>query len=883
MAWTTRLANLFRASKVAADIDEELQFHLDARVRDNLAAGMTAAEARQEARRRFGSPLRAREASRDADVLVWLETIAQDARYAIRGLRKNPGVTAVTVLSLGLAIGATTAIFSLVNAVLLRALPYSDSRRIAVLWTANGLNGALEQNTSPLNFEDWKARTHTFEDMAAYRESDGPLMRPGAPSVATEWAGYAWVTGNFFSLLGRAPAIGRTFGAEDVARRSPVAVLSDRLWRRSFGGAPSVIGTVVNIGGLNVEVIGVMAGGFWFPSKEIDIWVPETLSSRWQNTRGDRSARFGAVFGRLRPGVTLEQARSDMDSTAAQLRREYPGANDNLGVNVVPLQVQINGKSIPFMLAMLFGAVLCVMLIACANVANLQLARGLARGREVAVRAALGAGRRRIVRQLLTESLLLSCAGGGLGLALVVWIIQALTALAPRNIVRLDEVHIDLAVLVFAAVLSLTTGLLFGLAPAIRISGGESRDSLHATSRNLAGGQSMRGPRGAFVVCQFALAVVLLAGAGLLIRSLIAVQSVDPGFGDRDVVTAHLRFHNTLPRARRVALYKEGIARLGSLPGVRAVGAISTMFWNADGGKFGLRAVEGRPPESREQWSALTWTTISGDYFQALGVPLVRGRFFTDQDRRESPPAVLINETMARRYWPREDAIGKRIKGFDARGQNDDWVTVVGVVKDVRSNGLERMAMAQIFEAQSQSLDETENLIVSAAAAAGIGEAIRKTIGGLDRTAVVSEIAPLNHVLTEQTTQRRFETYLLCAFAVLAMALAGAGIFGTMHYSVVQRTQELGIRVALGARRSQVLGMIFGEGVTLAAVGVGLGVAGSLALTRTLSSLLFGVTSEDPLTFAAVCVTLTALALAGCCVPAARAARVDPLIALRAE
>jgi predicted permease len=883
MAWTTRFANLFRINRLDAEIDEELQFHVDARVRDNLAAGMTAGEARREAVRRFGSPLHAREAARDADVFVWLETIAQDVRYAIRGLAKNPGVTAVVILSLGLAIGATTAIFSLVNAVLLRALPYSDSGRIAMLWTTNALNGALEQNTSPLNFEDWKARTRTFEDMATYRESDGPLMRPGAPTVAAEWTGYAWVTGNFFSLLGRAPAIGRTFGAEDVSRRSPVAVLSDRLWQRSFGGAANVIGTVVNIGGLNVEVIGVMARGFWFPSKEIDLWIPETLSPRWQNTRGDRSARFGAVFGRLRAAATLEQARADMGSAAAQLRREYPGANDNLGVNVVPLQVQINGKSIPFMLAMLFGAVLCVMLIACANVANLQLARGLARSREVAVRAALGAGRRRIVRQLLTESLLLSCAGGGLGLALVASIIQALTAVAPRNIARLDEVHIDLAVLLFTAALSLTTGVLFGLAPAIRISSSNSPDSLHATTRNVAGGRSTRTLRGAFVVCQFALAVVLLAGAGLLIRSLIAVQSVDAGFGDPDVLTAHLRFHNTLPRARRVALYKEAMERLGSLPGVRAVGAISTMFWNGDGGKFGLRAVEGRPPESREQWSALTWTTIGGDYFQALGVPLVKGRFFTDQDRRESQPAVLINETMARRYWPRENPVGKRIKGFDARGQNDDWVTVVGVVKDVHSNGLERTAMAQIFEAQSQSLDETENLIVSAVAPAGIGEAVRKTIAELDRTAVISEIATLSHVLNEQTAQRRFETYLLGAFAALALALAGAGIFGMMHYSVGQRTQEIGIRVALGARRSQVLGMIFGEGVRLAAVGVGLGVAGSVALTRTLSSLLFGVTPEDPLTFAAVCVTLTALALAGCSVPASRAARVDPLIALRAE
>lgn len=882
MAMVHRLMNLFRG-RLDDEIDEEVRFHIESRVRDNIAAGMTPDHARSDALRRFGSRPYARESSRDADILVWVETIAQDVRYAIRSLRKSAAVTSIAVLSVGLAIGANTAIFSIVNGVLLRALPYKDSGRIVMLWTSNSLNGSMEQNTSPANMDDWRRLNHTFEDIAAYRESDGPLIDPSESSSETEWTDAAWVTGNFFRLLGRAPAVGRAFGEDEFVNRSRVAVLSYKLWQRRFSGSPDVIGRVMSVAGQDVEVIGIMPDDFWFPSRDIELWAPGSLLQLWQKARGDRATRFGAVFGRLRPDATLDRARADMVIVAGELRRVYPDANENLGVNVVPLQVQVNGRSVPFMLTILFGAVMFVLLIACANVANLLLARGLARKREISVRMALGAGRRRIVRQLLTESVLLSCLAGGLGLAVVAWSIPALTAIAPRSIARLNEVQIDVHVLLFTLGLSLVTGVLFGLAPAIRISREGSNASLDTNSRNAAGTQSARALRGAFVVCQFALAVVLLAGAGLLIRSLLAIQSVDPGFGDRNVVTAHLRFHNALPRERRVALYTEAMERLRHLPGVRAVGAVGTMFWRNDGGRFGVRAVEGQPPESRDRWSALTWTTISGNYFQTLGVPLVRGRFFLDRDRRDSPPVVIINESMARRYWPGQEAVGKRIKGFDARGRNDEWVTVVGVVRDVHSRGLERAPMAQIFEAQAQSLDETENLIVSAGATTGIGEAIRHTIRDLDGTAVLSDVTTLDRQLTEQGAQRRFQTYLLCGFAALALALAAAGIFGMMHYSVVQRTQEIGIRMALGAQRGSVLRMIFSEGLALAGLGVGLGVAGSLGLMRTISSLLFGVRAEDPLTFAVVSLTLTAIALAGCYVPARRATKVDPLTALRCD
>jgi putative ABC transport system permease protein len=653
------------------------------------------------------------------------------------------------------------------------------------------------------------------------------------------------------------------------------------LWRERFGGVADAIGKRMNVGGIDVEVVGVMPEGFWFPNKDVQLWMPATLSPLWQRSRGDRGTRFGAVFGRLAPAVTIEQARAELRVVAAQLREQYPDSNANLDVNLVPLQVQVLGKSVPFMLEMLFGAVLCVLLIACANVANLLLARGVARRREMAVRAALGAGRRRIARQLLTESVLLSCAGGCLGLIAVAWSVGALIALAPANIPRLDETRVDTTVLLFTLALSVVTGVLFGLAPAIRTSRSSADELTHATTRNSAGGTSGK-LRGTFVVGQFALALVLLTGAGLLIRSLSAVQSVESGFSDRGVVTSHLRFHNALQRQRRVDLYQEATERMRRLPGVRAVGAVGTMFWNGEGGKFGLRAIDGHPDKPRDQWEALTWTTICGDYFQALGVPLLRGRFFQHTDTRDAAPVVLINETTARRYWPGDNPVGRRIKGFDARGTNDDWVTVIGVVKDVHSQGLERGPIAQIFEAQSQSLDETENLVVSGTAT-GIPEALRRTVRELDRTATLSDMSTLDDRLGEQTAQRRFQTYLLTAFAALALLLAAAGIFATMHYWVAQRTQEIGIRMALGAEQRTVLAMVLRETLVLAVAGVGVGVGGALVATRTIASLLFGVTPHDPVTFAAVSLGMTATAMIASYVPAARAARIDPILTLKIE
>jgi putative ABC transport system permease protein len=474
---------------------------------------------------------------------------------------------------------------------------------------------------------------------------------------------------------------------------------------------------------------------------------------------------------------------------------------------------------------------------------------------------------------LVTESLLLSCLAGALGLPFAAWSIRAFIALAPHGIARLGEAHIDAPVLIFAFSLSVATGLLFGLAPAIRI-------SQNVSQRQQASGFHSRLMSRAFVVAQVGLAIVLLTGSGLLIRSFIAVESVDPGFRTSRVLAATLRLGDGLPGDRRAALNREAMARISRVPGVRAVGAISRMFFLGEEGKFGLRAVEGRPLQPREQWTPMTWSTISGDYFQALGIPLLRGRFFSDQDTKDTMPVVIINETMARRYWPGDDPIGKGLKGFDPRGRNDEWVRVIGVVKDMHSSGLDRSPIAQIYETQAQSMDGTENLVVHTDASVGV---LRSTIRSLDNTAVLAEVTTLEERLEEQTAARRFQTLLLSLFAALALGFAGAGLFAMMHYTVAQRTKEIGIRMAIGASQSNVIQMVLREGLLLVGAGVAIGVAGSLAVSHSIRSLLFEVGPSDPITLSMVSLLLVGISLCACYLPARRATRIDPMVALRCD
>jgi putative ABC transport system permease protein len=863
----SRFANILRPAKVRDEIEEELRFHIQARTADNVAAGMSAQQARADAIRRFGGATVALERTYEADIFVWFETILQDLRYGIRNLRSNPGVTAVALLSLALASGASTAIFSVVNTVLLRALPYHNADRITVLWATSTLNGSLENTTSLPNFEDWRKRTRTLEELVCYRKADGSFV----VEDKADWIEFGWVYGDLFHLLGRHPVLGRAFSTDGDSVHE--AVLSDRLWRSRFGASPGVIGRKVTLSGIDLEIVGVMPEDFAFPSKETLLWAPAAALPNWQARRADRGSGFGPVLARLRSGSTLDQAREEMELLNAQLAEEYPKEHEYRGIRLVPLAAQIHGKTIPFMLAILSGAVLLVLLIACANAANLLLARGAVRRQEIALRTALGAGKGRILRQLLTESILLSALAGALGLPFAAWSIRALVELAPNGIARLEEAHLDTTVLAFTFGLSLVTALLFGLAPAIRV-------SRQMTSARQTRGADSRGMRRVLVVAQVALTVVLLTGAGLLIRSFVAVQSVDPGFQTSRVLAATLRFGNALPRDTRAALYRDTMTRLSQLPGVTAAGGVSAMFFLGDEAKFGLRAVEGRPPEPRDLWTPMKWATVSGNYFEALGVPLLRGRFFNDRDTKTTTPVVIINETMARRYWPGEDPIGKGIKGFDPRGRNDEWVRVVGVVKDMRSGGLERSPIAQIYQAQGQSLDETESLVVRTDVSAAV---LRDTIRSIDKTAVLLDVSTLEGRLQEQTAPRRFQTLLLSLFAALALALAGVGIFALMHYAVAQRTKEIGIRMAVGARQANVVRMILREGFLLVGAGVGIGLTGSIALADSIRSLLFEVGPGDPATLAAVSLLLAGIALCACYIPARRATRIDPMLALRCD
>ena len=867
MAWFNRLANLLRRTKVCNEIDEELRYHLDARTADGIARGMTPKEARADAVRRLGNATVAREMSYESDIIVWLETILRDLKYGTRSLRSNPLVGTVAVLSMALAIGATTAIFSVVHAVLLRALPYQNADRIVMLWGVDKVTGSLENNTSVPNFEDWKKRTRTLEDLASYREVEASSSLDGK----ADWVEYASVYGDFFGLMGRSPVLGRTFRADDPDGHQ--VVLSYRLWQTRFGGSSDVIGRTVELNGITSQIVGVMPAGFAFPSEESLLWAPASAIPNWQTRQSERSRGFGPILARLQPDASLDQARAEIEVISRGLAAEYPADNADRSMRIVPLAAQIHGKTVPLMLAILSGAVMLVLLIACANVANLLLARGVVRREEIAIRSALGASGGRIARQLVTESLLLSCLGGVLGLPLAALGIRAFIALAPHGIARLGEAHLEAPVLVFSSALSLATGLLFGLAPAIRI-------SRQVGSRQQTAGVDSHNMRRAFVVVQVALAAVLLTGAGLLIHSFIAVQSVDPGFRTARVISAKLRFSSGLPPDRRIALFREAMTRLGNLAGVRAVGAINTMFYLGSDSKFGLRAVEGRALESSQQWTPMRWSTISGDYFQAMGIPLVRGRFFSNDDTKNTTPVVMINETMARRYWPGENPIGKGIKGFDARGRNDEWVRVIGVVKDMHSSGLERLPIAQIYETQAQSFDETENLVVYTDASVRV---LRETIGSLDRSAVLTDVATLGARLQEQNLARRFQTLLLSLFAALALTLAGAGIFATMHYTVAQRMKEIGIRMALGASRATVVGMVVREGLLLVAAGCGIGLAGSMIFSRLIRSMLFEVRPSDPTTLSAVSLLLVGIALFACYIPARRATRIDPVIALRCD
>jgi predicted permease len=878
----SRLWAALRRRPLDRELDEEIEAHLDLAAAEYRARGMRADDARAAARRAFGGVAQVKETYRDQQSLPFLDILGQDLRYAAKTLRRSPGFTAAAVWSLALGLGATTSIFSVINAVLLRPLPYYEPGRLAMLWTDDVKRGIHEEGTSYLTSTDWRNQSAAFADMAVCTRGNAVTLTGGDEPEKVEAEA---VSANLFPLLGRAPLLGRTFSSEEAERRDRVVVVSHQLWQRRFAGSLDVLGRTLEINGKTSKVIGVMPSDFYFPSRDTQLWEPTTVYSWWDRSRTARYNDWWRVVGRLKPHVSFEQAQTELSAIGRRLEQAY-STNDpdfaGFGVSVVPLLAQFVGVRLRLALWVLLGAVFFVLLIACANVANLLLARGATREREFAIRLGLGAGRARLIRQLLTESTALALAAGALGLALAAAGIRVLLAFAPQGIPRLNEISLDLRVLAFTGGVSVLTGVVFGLGPALKLSTNSPGDVLKDGGRGSSSGLKLRHARGLLVVAEFALAVVLLAGAGVLIRSFLRIQQVDPGFRLGRLLTLKLELPGAKNQAQKIAYYQQAFERVRSLRGVESVGAISHVFleFNPDV----TITVEGRPaPHPDQAVEQLMDDVVSVDYFTTMGIPLRRGRFFSEQDGPGAPRAALINEAMARRFFPGEDPIGRRFKYGDANAASTP-LTIVGVVGDVHRHGTEAPVIPQIFIALSQNPNRGMTFVARTSSdPLTLAAAVRHELRSIDKAATVYGITTVADQLEAFTTERRFQTSLLGLFSVVALVLAALGIYGVISYSVTQRTQELGIRMALGARRVDVLSLIVRQGLTLASIGVAIGLAAAFVLTRLLASLLYEVSATDPLTFVLVSSTLVFAALLACYVPARRAATMDPLIALRCE
>ncbi len=805
-----------------------------------------------------------------------MQSFWQDLRYGARMLVKKPGFTFIAIVTLSLGIGANTAIFSVVNGVLLSALPYPQPEQLAMVWLDNRRQSIREDITSYPNFLDWRDQNKTFQGMAGMRSLNVNLTGDGDP----EEIRIASVSPNFFLLMGVNPALGRSFTAEEEQPgRDRIVILSHGLWQRRFGADQGILNKTISLNGESSVIVGVMPPGFQFPERT-ELWSPLAPNERLRAARG---SFWLPVVGRLKPGVTRAQAQADMNLIGNQLEQQYPDMNAGYGVNVVPLMEHTVG-SIRRSLLVLFGAVLFVLLIACANVANLLLARAAARQREVAVRAAMGAGRWRIVRQLLTESLLLAVVGGGLGVLLAWWGLQLLIDLSPANIPRLENIRLDGRALGFTILLSLLTGLIFGLAPALQTSQLELSESLKEGGRTGSGGQRAQRIRGAFIVAEVALTLALLVGAGLLIRSFLRLQEVSPGFRTDHLLTLQLRLPRTkYPEGVQVASFYERLReRLSALPGVQNASATSGILLPklTNSSNF---TVENKPQDPREQRLELPFDSAQPNYFQTMGIQLLSGRAFTAQDARDKPEVAIINEAFVKRYFQNEDPIGKRFT-FGDGNNNPQWITIVGVVRDTKRQGLDQPIRIESWMPHAQAPSRSMQIVLRTSGdPLALSQATREAIWSLDRDLPISRIETMEQILSENVAQRRLNMVLLGLFAMVALILAAVGIYGVMSYAVTQRTHEIGIRVALGAQTRDVLRLVVTQGMRLALAGVAIGLIATVILTRLMASLLFGVSATDPITFAAIAALLIVVALVACWVPARRASKVDPMVALRFE
>jgi putative ABC transport system permease protein len=809
-----------------------------------------------------------------------LETLWQDIRYDLRMLIKKTGFTVVALFTLALCIGANTAIFSLVNVVLLRPLPYHDPDRIATVWENTSSTGFTKQDVAPGNYSDLKNQQSVFEQITAVAHSELNLTGDGEPE---KLEGCAVMTG-FLSILGVRPMLGRDFlPEEDRHGAKKVAIISYGLWQRRFGGESSVIGEELILNNEKYEVVGVMTPGFQFLNREEDFLVPAAFRPEML---AYRHGHYLTVIARLKQGVTFDQAQADLSTIMQRIARDHPEAAGKLGIYVQPLHEHLTGSvRRPFLV--LLVAVGFVLLIGCANIANLFLTHASARHKEFAVRIALGAGRQRIIRQLLTESALLGVLGGACGILFAYWSFTLLQQMIPESMISSAVLKIDWQVLGCTLVLALLTGLIFGLVPALQISKFDVNEILKQSGER-AGGSSHK-LRSLMVVAEIALALVLLIGAGLLIQTFYRLRNLDVGFHADTVLTLRTR----LPRgkyvehAKRVGFYDQVLERVKALPGVVSAGYTSNLPLVWMSGIYGVE-IEGRPLDSNAVFDAVH-RQISTDYFKAIGMSLRQGRHFDERDALQSQPVVIINETMARKYWPNENPLGTRFKIADpANGRPGLWLTIVGIVGDAKQNGLETAIRPEIYLPYQQvnyNFFSVPTILVIRTAGDPmiIVPSVRREVLAVDPELPVSNIQTMEDLLNEQVAQRRLGMVLLTAFAALALLLAVIGIYGVLSYFVAQHTPEIGVRLALGAQKGDVLKLVLWKGISLALIGVVIGLASSIALTRMMKSLLFGVSPTDPLTFMLLSLLILAVAFLACYIPARRATTVDPLIALRYE
>ncbi|HEV2247033.1 MAG TPA: ABC transporter permease [Terriglobia bacterium] len=888
MTWlrqfVSRFVALFRKGRLEQEINDELRAHLEMLIEENVRRGMTLEEARYAAMRSFGGVEQVKESYREQRGLPIMETLLQDIRFGLRQLRRNPGFTAVAVLTLALGIGANTAIFSLVNGILVNPLPYAEPERLVSAWEATVPPGILEA---------LRRQGHTM-DLAAYTLVSGFNLNGETPLRLDG----STVSANLFSMLGVRPELGRIFrSGEDQPGQDNVVILSHSFWQNHFGGSPGVIGHSIKLDGINREIVGVMPSSFQLPSDSTELWVPMHIDP---SSIGPYWGLWNyQLIGRLQPGVSVAQAEAEVQVLRPQIRKLFPWQMPDdwgLGNHIEPWQQQMVGD-IHMKLLLLLGAVALILLLACANVANLLLSRAGVRQREVAVRAALGAGHRRIMRQLMTESLLLGISGGVLGLIFAVAGLSGLKLLLPADTPRLAAVGIDARVLGFTALASVLTGLIFGLAPALRAAKMDLEQSLKGNTVRAGRGVGRRRLSSILVVGEIALAMMLVVAAGLLVRTLWRLSTIDTGFEGSRVLTARVTPNSTwcqgetLPRCQN--FYRQVLDRLRALPAVQDAAAVDSVPL---GGHIYPQPldIEGHllPPgdERMQAWQF----AITPGYFHTLGIPVLRGRAFNDSDYGSRPglyelgsSVVIVSVTTARRFWPGEDPVGKRLK----ISWQKPWRTVVGVVGDVREYSLAPKwagsTMGDIYFPYFAGVESTARDMTLVVRTRGLPEQVardvRAVVAGVNPDVPLSEVRTMDGVLSASISAPRSIMWLFAGFALLALVLGTVGIYGVLSFSVAERTHEIGIRMALGAGRSNVMKLVLGKGLLLSLMGVATGIAGALAVTRFMTSLLYGVQPTDPLTFIVVSLLLVAVGLLASYIPARRATKVDPMVALRYE